>query len=116
MSDFKADGMRSKGHALVTKVGAMIRKKQDFESMAAIKRLYAPKGKDLGGLNNVLPEMSNVPKQEQQPLVFLHELINPDGQRNTPLQYPLPMILHGKLHAEAGVSRTLLLSSIALRF
>jgi hypothetical protein len=95
MSDFKADGMRSKGHALTSKVKAMLTKKKDFESIAAIKKMYAPKGKDLGGMNNVLPEMSDIPKSEQQPLIFLHELINPDGERNTPLQYPLPMILHG---------------------
>jgi len=97
MSDFKADGMRSKGHALTSKVTSMITKKQDFESVESIRRLYAPKGKDLGGLNHVLPGKEDVGKQEQFPLVFLEELINPDGQRNTPLQYPLPMILHGML-------------------
>ena len=95
MSDFKADGMRSKGHALTSKVKSLLTKKKDFESIAAIKELYAPKGKDLGGMNNVLPEMSDIPKSEQQPLIFLEELINPDGERNTPLKYPLPMILHG---------------------
>ncbi|KAG0603020.1 hypothetical protein M758_10G059600 [Ceratodon purpureus] len=94
MSDFKADGMRSKGHALTSKVKSLLTKKKDFESIAAIKELYAPKGKDLGGMNNVLPEMSDIPKSEQQPLIFLEELINPDGERNTPLKYPLPMILH----------------------
>jgi hypothetical protein len=45
-------------------------------------------------LNHVLPSKADVDKKEQSPLVFLEELMNPDGEKNTPLQYPLPMILH----------------------
>jgi hypothetical protein len=94
MSDFKADGVRSKGHALTSKVKSAITRQQDFESIDAIRKLFAPKGKDLGGLDNILPDKENVGKQNQFPLVFLEELINPDGSPNAPLQYPLPMILH----------------------
>lgn len=97
MSDFKADTVRSKGHAISTKLMSMITKKMDFDNFEAIRKLYAPKGKDLGGLDNLLPDKENVGKKDQFPLVFLEELVNPDGQKNAPLQYALPQILHGML-------------------
>jgi hypothetical protein len=92
-SDFLADTIRSKGHQLIPKYSAKI--KPDFDSVDEIKRLYAPRGSDLGGLNNMLADDVNVPKEQQQPFVFLQELVRPDGQWNTPFQYPLPGILQG---------------------
>ena len=100
-SDFLADTIRSKGHQLIPKYSAKI--KPDFDSVDEIKRLYAPRGSDLGGLNNMLANDVNVLKEQHQPFVFLQELVRPDGQWNTPFQYPLPGILQGlpSLHSIA---------------
>ncbi|KAG0557308.1 hypothetical protein KC19_11G118900 [Ceratodon purpureus] len=93
MSDFKADNIRSKGHGLTSKLSVRYTQQMDFDSIESIKKLYAPKNADLGGLNNVLPDKKDVAKQYQSPFVFLQELMTPDGEKNTPLQYPLPGIL-----------------------
>ncbi|KAG0628128.1 hypothetical protein M758_1G003100 [Ceratodon purpureus] len=101
-SDFKADTARSLGHSASTKIGSWtgsITKETSFDSMASIKKLYAPRGADLGGLNNLLPDKEDIPKKYQNPFVFLQEVIKPDGEWNTPFQYPLPGILQADENA-----------------
>jgi hypothetical protein len=96
MSDFMADGFRSIGHSVASKVSSLLTKKTEFDSLKEIKTLFAKKGHDVGGINNVLPEMADVPKDDQHPLVFLEEVMRPDGKAAHPLLYPLPQVLQGR--------------------
>lgn len=94
MSDFMADGLRSMTHSASSKTMTVLTRKAEFDSVEEIKKLFAPKGKDVGGLNNTLPKKANVATHEQHPLVFLDEVLKPDGQKeNNPLRYPMPKIL-----------------------
>ncbi|KAG0604154.1 hypothetical protein M758_10G149300 [Ceratodon purpureus] len=99
MSDFRADGVRSIGHSVASKVIGAVTQKKEFDSIAEIKRLYAKKGEKVGGLNNVLPDEPDLPKEEQHPLVFLQEVLTPDGKTAHPLKYPLPQLLQSDEHA-----------------
>ncbi|KAG0566624.1 hypothetical protein KC19_7G078400 [Ceratodon purpureus] len=93
MSDFMADGFRSIGHSVKSTVESLITKKTEFDSLKEIHTLFAKKGHDVGGINNVLPEMADVPKCDQHPMVFLEEVLRPDGKTAHPLFYPLPQVL-----------------------
>lgn len=93
MSDFLADGFRSIGHSVSSKVTGFVTRKQEFDTVEEIKKLYAKKGEKVGGINNVLPDKEDIPEQEQYPLVFLQEVLKPDGKMEHPLLYPLPQLL-----------------------
>ena len=94
-SDFKASGLLSLVSSAVPKASVLLTGRSEFESVEEIKTLFAPKGKDVGGLNNVLPTKADVPNCDQDPLVFLNEVLKPNGQAVNPLVYPLPRILQG---------------------
>lgn len=97
MSDFMADGLRSMTHSASSKTSVLLTRKTEFDSVEEIKKLFAPKDKDVGGLNNTLPKKANVSSRDQQPLVFLEEVLKPDGQKqNNPLLYPMPKILQSE--------------------
>jgi hypothetical protein len=95
MDDFMADGLRSIVHSASSKISIQVTRKSEFDTVEEIKKLFAPKGKKVGGINNVLPHKTNVPTANQHPLVFLSEVLRPDGQSADPLLYPLPQILQG---------------------
>jgi hypothetical protein len=97
-SDFQADGFRSIGHSVSSKVSSLLTQTKEFDSIAEIKRLFAKKGQKVGGLNNVLPDEADVPSEDQFPLVFLQEVMRPDGHTANPLLYPLPQLLQSKAH------------------
>lgn len=99
LSDNKADMVRAAGHAISSKIQAKLSKKTSFESIEEVKKLYAPKGKFAGGINNVLPAKADVSTRDQQPLVFLKELTakRNDGEKNNILLFPIPQIIQGKL-------------------
>lgn len=99
LSDNKADMVRAAGHAISSKIQAKLSKKTSFESIEEVKKLYAPKGKFDGGINNVLPTKADVSTRDQQPLVFLKELTakRNDGEKNNILLFPIPQIIQGKL-------------------
>lgn len=96
-SDNKADLVRASAHAIPSKIAAKFSKKTSFESIEEVKKLYAPKGKHVGGINNVLPKKADVSTSDQHPLVFLNELTAPTavGEKNNILLFPLPQILQG---------------------
>jgi hypothetical protein len=95
MGDFMADGLRSIVHSTTSKISLQLRRKSEFDSIEEIKKLYSAKGKKVGRINNVLPDKTNVLARNQQSLVFLNEVLRPDGQPVDPLLYPLPRILQG---------------------
>jgi lipoxygenase/linoleate 9S-lipoxygenase len=95
MGDFMADGLRSIVHSATSKISLQLRRKSEFDSIEEIKKLYSARGKKVGRINNVLPAKTNVPARNQQSLVFLNEVLRPDGQPVDPLFYPLPRILQG---------------------
>ena len=97
MSDFMADGFRSIVHSTKSSMNTLLTRKSEFDSIKEIKTLFAKKGHDIGGINNVLPDMADVPHCDQHPLVFLEEVLRPDGKTAHPLLYPLPQVLHGTL-------------------
>jgi len=99
MADFKADGARSIGHSLQAKAIARLPGLGEFNSIAEIKRLFVKKGQDAGGLNNVLADAPDVEQEGQFPLVFLQELVKPDGELNTPTLYPIPKILQREIRS-----------------
>jgi hypothetical protein len=101
-SDFKATGLLSLVSSAVPKAGVLLTGKSEFESVEEIKTLFAPKGKDIGGLNNVLPTKADVPECDQDPLIFLNEVLKPNGQAVNPLVYPLPRILQGTMQRGWG--------------
>ena len=84
------------------KASVLLTGRSEFESVEEIKTLFAPKGKDVGGLNNVLPTKADVPECDQDPLVFLNEVLKPNGQVVNPLVYPLPRILQGTMQRGWG--------------
>ncbi|CAK9205124.1 unnamed protein product [Sphagnum troendelagicum] len=94
MDDFMADGLRSIVHSASSKISVQVTRKSEFNTVEEIKKLFAAKGKKVGGINNVLPHKTNVPTGNQHPLVFLHEVLTGDFQSADPLLYPLPQILH----------------------
>jgi lipoxygenase len=94
MDDFMADGLRSIVHSASSKISAQVTRKSEFNTVEEIKKLFAAKGKKVGGINNVLPHKTNVPTGDQHPLVFLNEVLTGDFQSAEPLLYPLPQILH----------------------
>jgi lipoxygenase len=98
MGDFMADGVRSIVHSATSKISLQLRRKSEFDSIEEIKKLYRVKGKKVGRINNVLPDKTNVPARNQQSLVFLNEVLRPDGQPVDPLLYPLPRILQGSFY------------------
>jgi len=93
MDDFMADGLRSIVHSASSKISVQVTRKSEFDTVEEIKKLFANKGKKVGGINNVLPHKTDVPTRNQHPLVFLSEVLRPDGQSADPLLYPLPRIL-----------------------
>jgi lipoxygenase/linoleate 9S-lipoxygenase len=95
MGDFMADGLRSIVHSATSKFSLQLTRKTEFDSIEEIKKLYSVKGKKVGRINNVLADKTNVPARNQQSLVFLNEVLRPDGQPVDPLLYPLPRILQG---------------------
>jgi lipoxygenase/linoleate 9S-lipoxygenase len=95
MDDFMADGLRSIVHSASSKISVQVTRKSEFDTVEEIKKLFANKGKKVGGINNVLPHKTDVPTRNQHPLVFLSEVLRPDGQSADPLLYPLPRILQG---------------------
>jgi hypothetical protein len=97
MDDFMADGLRSIVHSASSKISVQVTRKSEFNTVEEIKKLFAAKGKKVGGINNVLPHKTNLPTGNQHPLVFLNEVLTGDFQSADPLLYPLPQILHGML-------------------
>lgn len=93
MADFKADGARSVGHSIQAKASIKLTGKSEFNNIGEIKKLFVKKGENTGGLNNMLTDVDDVDEEEQFPLVFLQEFLNPDGKANTPTQYPIPRLL-----------------------
>ncbi|KAG0560102.1 hypothetical protein KC19_10G154500 [Ceratodon purpureus] len=94
MSDNKADLAKAGGHIAQTKLQVKVLKKASFESIADVKKLFAPKG-ETSGLNNVLPDKADVPAKDQHPLRFLNELTaqRADGQKPNAFRFPIPQIL-----------------------
>jgi lipoxygenase/linoleate 9S-lipoxygenase len=95
MDDFMADGLRSIVHSASSKISVQVTRKSEFDTVEEIKKLFAAKGKKVGGINNVLPHKTNLPTGNQHPLVFLNEVLRGDFQSADPLLYPLPQILQG---------------------
>lgn len=96
-SDFKADGVRSIVHGAVSQVQIRLGINTEFDTVEEIKRLFVKNG--TAGLNNVLPDAEDIESEEQFPLVFLKEVIKPDGKLNTPTLYPVPRLLQYDEHA-----------------
>lgn len=94
MSDNKADLAKAGGHIAQTKIEAKFFNKTNFESIADVKKLFAPKG-EITGLNNVLPDKVDVAVKDQHPLRFLNELTakRADGQKAKAFRFPIPQIL-----------------------
>ena len=91
MSDFRADGARSIGHSLESQLSSKFLGKTEFHSEADIKKLFV---KNHPG--NILAVAQHDEDEDHHPLVFLQELIKPDGKFNTPTRYSVPRVLQRK--------------------
>lgn len=95
MSDFLADGART---VVTQKLTSIFSGKPEFGSVEDIMKLYVKKGQNTAGINNLLPDdVPNVDEQEQFPLVFLEQVLRPDGKGLNLTEFPLPRVLQCKL-------------------